>query len=99
MRSVSIELRFEIHKHRATRCEFFVGDGLLKHGIALVNFGVECGGIKFLPGHCKLVNERQLKTAEALDGGIASAFRESRRATTGDEDRGHTKQNISSKRG
>ena len=50
VRSISVEYRFEIDKHRTTRGEFIIGDGLLKFRVALVDFGVECGGVKFLPG-------------------------------------------------
>ena len=95
MRSISIELRFKIDKDRTARGEFLVGDGLLKFCVAFVNFGVECGGVKFLPGYGKLVDERKVKTAESFDGSVASAFRECRSATTRDEDCGSTQQNIS----
>jgi len=95
MRSICVELRFKIDKHRTTRGEFIIGDRLLKFRVALVHFGVECGGVKFLPGHRKLVDERQVKTAKAFYGRIASAFRERRRAATRNEDRGGTEQNIS----
>jgi len=88
MRSISVELRFKIHKHRTTRGEFVIGDSLLKFCVTLAHFGVECGGVKFLPGYGKLVDEREVKTAEAFYGGIASAFRERRGAATRNEDRG-----------
>ena len=64
MRSISVELRFKIDKHRTTRSEFIIGDGLLKFCIAFVHFGVECGGVKFLPWYGKLVDEREVKTAK-----------------------------------
>src|SRR5262249_23875788 len=95
MRSISLELRFKIDKHRTARGEFIVGDGLLKFRVALVHFGVECGGVKFLPGHRKLVDEREVKTAKALNGGIASGFRKSRGAATRNEDRGGIEEKIS----
>src|SRR6476661_3227168 len=95
MRSISVELRFEIDKHRTTRGEFIIGDGLLKFRVALVHFGVEFGGVKFLPGHGKFVDERQVKTAEALYGSVASAFRERRGTATRNQDRGGTEENIS----
>ena len=95
VRSISVKLRFKIDKHRTTRSEFIVGDGLLKFCITLVHFGVECRGVKFLPWYGKLVDEREVKTAEFLDGSIASAFRERRGAATRNEDRGGTEENIS----
>src|SRR6266480_5858745 len=95
MRSISVELRLKIDKHRTTRGEFLIGDGLLKFCVAFVDLGVECGGVKFLPGYGKLINEREVKTAEAFDGSIASGFGERRRAATRKEDRGSTEENIS----
>ena len=74
MRSISVELRFKIDKHRTTRGEFLIGDGLLKFCVAFVDLGVECGGVKFLPRYGKLVDEREVKTAQAFDGSIASGF-------------------------
>src|ERR1700752_2920639 len=82
MRSISVELCFKINKYRTTRGEFLIGDGLLKHGIALVYLGVECGCVKFFPGHRKFVDKRKMKTAQAFYRGIASAFRKSRGAAT-----------------
>jgi hypothetical protein len=90
VRSISVELCFKIDKHRTTCGEFIVSDGLLKFRVAPVHFGVECSGVKFLSGHSKLVNERQVKTAEALYGGIASGFRERHCAATRNENRGGT---------
>src|SRR3954451_12258789 len=95
MRSISVELRFEIHKHRTTRGEFFIGNGLLKFCVAFIDLGVERGGVKFLARHGKLVDEREVKTAEALNGRVASAFRERRCAATRNENRGGTEENIS----
>src|SRR5262249_32688666 len=95
MRSISVELRFKIDEHRTARGEFVIGDGLLKFRVALVDFGIECGGVKFFPGYRKLVDERQVKIAQALYGGIASAFRKSRGAATRNEDRGGAEENIS----
>jgi hypothetical protein len=80
--SVSVELRFEIDKDRTARSEFLMGDGLLKLCVAFAHFGIECGGVKFLPGHGKLVDKDKLKIAQAFDRGIASSFRESRGAAT-----------------
>src|SRR5215217_3606273 len=65
MRSISVELRFEIHKHRTTRSEFLIGNGLLKFCVSFVDLRVECGGVKLLARHGKLVNEREVKTAAA----------------------------------
>src|SRR5262245_11295330 len=98
MRSVSIELRLKIDEHRTPRCEFLIGDGLLKFCVAFVYFGVERAGVKFLPGYGKLVDEREMKIPQALNRGIASGFGESSGAATRNEDCGHTKQNISRKR-
>src|ERR1051325_258487 len=98
MRSVGIELCFEIDEYRAARCKFLIGDGLLKFCIAFVYLGVERGSINFFSGHCKLVNKCEMKTAEAFDGGIASGFRKRRSAAARNEDCGRTNQNISSKR-
>src|SRR5262245_20699255 len=98
MRSVSIELRFKINQHRTTRCEFLIGDGLLKFCVAFVHLGVKCGGVKFLPGHCKLIDEREMKITEAFDGGIASCFGKSRGAATRYKHCGHIEENISSNR-
>src|SRR5262245_48016706 len=92
---ISVEYRFEFDKLLTHGGEFIVGDGLLKSRVAVVYFGVACGCVEFLPGYGKLVDERELKTAEALYGGIASAFRERRSAATRNEDRGSTEQNIS----
>ena len=72
MRSISVELSFQIPEDRTTRGEFLIGDGLLKFCIAFVDLGVECGGVKFLPGYGKLINEREVKTAEAFNGRVAS---------------------------
>src|SRR6478736_2842106 len=95
MRSISVELRLKIDKHRTTRSEFLIGDGLLKFCVAFVHLGVEFGCVKFLPGYGKLVNEREVKTAKAFDGGIASGFRESCGAAARNEDCGGTEENIS----
>src|SRR5882757_7468705 len=95
MRSISVELRLKIDKHRTTRGEFLIGDGLLKFCVAFVDLGVECVGVKFLPGYGKLANEREVKTAEAFDGSVASGFRERRGAATRNEDCGGTEENIS----
>src|SRR5215208_3539294 len=95
MHSISIELCFKIDKHRTTRSEFVIGDGLLKFCVAFVYLGIERRGVKLLPGYRKLVDEREVKTAEAFDGGIASRFRERRGAATRNEDCGSTEKNIS----
>src|SRR5882757_304981 len=95
MRSISIELCLKIDKHRTTRGEFLIGDGLLKFCVAFVDLGVECGGVKFLPGYGKLVNEREVKTAEAFDGSVASGFRESCGAATRNGNCGGTEESIS----
>src|SRR5262245_28839871 len=95
MRSISVKLRFKVNKHRATGGEFIVGNSLLEFCVALVDFGVKCGGIKFLPGHCKLVDECEMKTAETFDRSVAAAFRESRRAATHKEKCSGAEESIS----
>src|SRR5262249_8551639 len=98
MRGISVKLSFKVDKHRTTRGEFIIGDGLLKFCVTIVHFGVECGGVKFFSGHGKLVDEREMKTAEAFNGGIASGFGESRGAATRHEDCCHIEENISRNR-
>src|SRR6478735_1924186 len=95
MCSISVELRFKIDKHRTTRGELIIGDGLLKLCVAFVDLRVECGRVKFLPGYGKLVDERGMKTAKAFDGSVASAFGERRGAATRNEDCDSTEENIS----
>src|SRR5262245_49895091 len=90
MRSISVKLRFKVDKNRSTRGEFIIGDGLLKFCVAFVHFSVKRSGVKFFPRHCKLINEREMKTAEALNGGVASGFRERRGAATRNEHCDHT---------
>src|SRR5215216_1025361 len=98
MRSISVELRFEIHKHRTARSEFLIGNGLLKFCVSFVDLGVECGGVKLLARHGKLVNEREVKTAEAFDGSVTSALGERRSAATRNEYCGSAEENISRQR-
>src|SRR5262245_40569820 len=98
MRCISVKLRFKIDKYRSTRGEFIIGDGLLKFCVAFVHLGVECGCVKFLPGHCKLIDEREMKTTQAFDGGIASGLGKSGGAATRNEHCGHVEENISSHR-
>src|SRR5882757_9542746 len=95
MRSISVELRLKIDKHRTTRGELLIGDGLLKFCIAFVHLGVECGGVKFLSGYGKLIDEREVKAAKAFDGGVASGFRESCGAATRNENCGGIEESIS----
>jgi hypothetical protein len=61
MRSISVELSFQINEDRTTRGEFLIGDGLLKLCVAFVHLRVKRGGIKFLPGHGKLVDKARSK--------------------------------------
>jgi len=96
MRSVGIELSFEVNEHRTTRGEFLIGDGLLKFCVAFVHLRVECSGIEFFARHSNLVDKGELKIAEAFDRGIASGFCEGHRAATRNEHCGYTKRNISS---
>jgi hypothetical protein len=95
MRSISVELRFKIDKHRATRSEFFVGDGLLKFCVTFVHFGVECSGVELFARHSEFVNERKIKTAEAFDSSVTSGFSERRGAATGHDYCGGTEGNVS----
>src|SRR6185369_5391341 len=94
MRSISIKLRFKIDKYRTARGELIIGDSLLKFCVALVHFGIECGGIEFFSGNSKLVDKCEMKTAKTFDGSIASGFGESRRATTRNENRSSTEESI-----
>src|ERR1051325_569914 len=95
MRSVGVELGFEIDQNGTPGCEFLVSNGLLKFCVAFIQFGVERGGIKFFPRHCEFVDEGELKTAQTFDGGIASGLRKSRCAATSNEDCGRKSENIS----
>src|SRR5882724_11635106 len=95
MRSISVELSFEIEEDRTTCGEFLIGDGLLKLCVAFVHFRGERSSVEFFTGHSKLVDKGELKIAQAFDGGIASGFRESRGAATRNEDCGGTEENIS----
>src|SRR5262245_34685562 len=99
MRSVSIELSLQIDEHRTTRGEFLIGDGLLKFCVPFVHLRVKCSGVEFFARHSKLVDKGELKIAQAFDRGVASAFRESRRAATRNEKYGNVEQDISNKRG
>src|SRR5467141_3451080 len=95
MRSISIELSFQINEDRTTRGEFLIGDGLLKFCVAFVHFGAECRGVKFFARHSKLVDKGELEIAQAFDRGIASGFGKRRGAATRNEDCGGTEENIS----
>src|SRR5204862_4783801 len=85
MRSISVELSFQIPEDRTTRGEFLIGDGLLKFCVAFVHLRVERSGIEFFATHSKLVDKGEFKIAQAFDRGIASGFGKRRRATTRDE--------------
>src|SRR5580765_7955024 len=50
MRSISVELSFQIDEDRTTRGEFLIGDGLLKLCVAFIHLRVERSGVEFLPG-------------------------------------------------
>src|SRR5205823_13750683 len=95
MRSMSVELSFQIPEDRTTRGEFLIGDGLLKFCVALVHLRVERSGVEFFASHSKLVDKGKLKTAQAFDRGIASGFRERSGAATGNGDCGGKEENIS----
>src|SRR5438874_11966296 len=95
MRSISIELSFEIDEDWTTRGEFLIGDGLLKLCVAFVHFRGERSSVEFSTRHSKLVDKGKFKIAQAFDRGIASGFRERRGAATRNEDCGGTEENIS----
>src|SRR5215216_7454845 len=95
MRSISIELCFKIDKHRTTRSELIIGNGLLKFCVAFVHLRVECSGVEFFARHSELVDKGKLKVAQAFDGSIASGFRERCGAATRHEDCGGTEESIS----
>src|SRR6266487_3968762 len=95
MRSISVELSFEIDEDRTTRSEFLIGDGLLKFCVAFVHLRVERSGVKFFARHSKLVDKGKLKIAQAFDRGIASGFSKRRCATTRDEKYSGAEENIS----
>jgi len=95
MRSISVELSFEIDEDRTTRGEFLIGDGLLKLCVAFVHFRGERSSVEFFTRHSKLVDKGKFEIAQAFDGGIASGFRERRRAATRNEDCGSTEENTS----
>jgi hypothetical protein len=84
MRCVSIELPFEINKHRSARREFLVDNGLLKFRVAFVYLGVERGGIEAFTRYGELVDKCEFKISQTFDACIASAFTESRSTTTRD---------------
>src|SRR4029077_11934477 len=90
-----VELRLQIDEHWSPRREFLFGDGLLKLGVAFVHFSIERSGVEFLARHSELVNKGKFKTAQAFDRGIASAFVESRGATTRDDDCGSAEESVS----
>src|SRR5678815_3589233 len=95
MRSISVELSFQIDEDRTARGEFLIGDGLLKFCVAFVHLRVERSGVEFFARHSKLVDKAKLEIAQAFDGGIASGFGKRRGAATGNEDCGGTDENIS----
>ncbi|PYI74059.1 MAG: hypothetical protein DMF08_01235 [Verrucomicrobia bacterium] len=71
MRSISVELSFQIPEDRTTRGEFLIGDGLLKFCVAFVHLRVERSGSEFFARHSKLVDKGEFKIAQAFDHGIA----------------------------
>jgi hypothetical protein len=81
---VSIELCFQIDQNRTARCEFLIGDRLLKFRVAFVHLRVKRGGIKSLFGHGEFVNESEMKAAQAFNLRVAAGFGESRSATARD---------------
>src|SRR6266404_6891322 len=95
MRSISVELSFEIDEDRTSRGEFLIGDSLLKLCVAFVRFRGERSGVEFFTRHGKLVDKGELEIAQAFDGGIASGFCKRRGAATRNEDCGGTEENIS----
>ena len=95
MRSISVELSFQIPEDRTTRGEFLIGDGLLKFCVAFVHRRVERSGIEFFARHSKLVDKGEFKIAQAFDRGIASGFGKRCRATTRDENYIGAEENVS----
>src|SRR5437762_9764759 len=95
MRSISVELSFQIPEDRTTRGEFLIGDGLLKFCVAFVHRRVERSGIEFFARHSKLVDKGEFKIAQAFDRGIASGFGKRCRATTRDENDSGAEENVS----
>ena len=71
MRSIRVELSFQIPEDRTTRGEFLIGDGLLKFCVAFVHLRVERSGIELFARHSKLVDKGEFKIAQAFDRGIA----------------------------
>ena len=63
MRSISVELSFEIDEHRTTGGEFLIGDGLLELCVAFVHFRGERSSVEFFTRHSKLVDEGKFKVA------------------------------------
>src|SRR4029077_18051680 len=92
---IGVELRFEIDQHWPTRGEFLIGNGLLKFRVARVYFGVENGGVEAFAWHGEVVDEREVKTAQTFDRGIASSFAKSRGAAARDEECGSAEEGIS----
>src|SRR6476620_4837077 len=95
MRSISVELSFEIDEDRTTCGEFLIGDGLLKLCVAFVHFRGERSSVEFFTRHSKLVDKGKFKIAQAFDRSIASGFGKRRGAATRNEDCGGTEENIS----
>src|SRR5437763_16724252 len=67
MRSISVELSFQIDEDRTTRGEFLIGDGLLKFRVAFVHLRVERRGIERFARHRKFVDKGEFKLLPALD--------------------------------
>src|SRR5437764_12970241 len=70
MRSISVELSFQIDEDGTTHGEFLIGDGLLKFCVAFVHLRVKRSGIEFFAKHSKLVDKGEFKTAHAFYRGI-----------------------------
>src|SRR4029077_1449713 len=92
---IGVELRFEIDQHWPTRGEFLIGNGLLKFRVARVYFGVENGGVEAFAWHGEVVDEREVKTAQTFDRGIASSFAKSRGAAARDHDCDSAEESVS----
>ena len=95
VRSISVELSFEIDEDRTPRGEFLIGDSLLKFCVAFGHLRVERSGVEFFARHSKLVDKGKLEIAQAFDRGIASGFGKRRRAITRDENYSGAEENIS----
>ena len=97
MCGIGVELPFKIDQHRTPRSEFVISNRLLKFRIALVDLGVERGGIETFAGYSKLVDKREFKISQAFNLRVASGFAESRSAATRDGNCRDAKEQVQTK--